>query len=407
MSSAGLKEASAQVADDVVAFGQRLVRAPSISGEEQEVAALIVAEMERLAYDEIFTDDMGNVVGIIKGSGQGENIMFNGHMDQVDPGPLEEWEYDPYAGVVAGGYLHGRGSCDMKGGVASHVYAGAVIKSLGLTHRGDIIVACVVQEEPAECVGTAHLCDVTLPQRGIEADFVVLGEPSGLKVVLGHRGRVELELMTLGRTSHSSAPWRGINAVYKMLPVISKVQALDATLPRHELLGKSAITLTIISCSPGRLSTIPHLCTVSLDRRLIPGETTEQAVTQVETVLKDMGQQDPSFQGSVRVREVEEVSYTGVKKTARKAMLPWLTPADHPKVIKARSALSEVGQEPEYGYSDFATDGSHTAGALGIPTIMYGPGEEGLAHTSQERIGLDCLVESVTGNAAIALAIAE
>jgi acetylornithine deacetylase/succinyl-diaminopimelate desuccinylase-like protein len=225
--------------------------------------------------------------------------------------------------------------------------------------------------------------------------------------MLGHRGRLELEVTTVGRISHSSAPWRGINAVYKMLPVISKVQILDTTLPSHEVLGKSSINLTVISCSPGRLSTIPHLCTVCLDRRLTPGESVEQAIAQIETILKDIEQGDPQFQGSVRVRELQEVSYTGMKTMGRKAMLPWLTPLDHPKLAQTRTALNELGQDPDCGYWDFATDGSHTAAVMGIPTIGYGPGEEALVHTSSEQINLDSLVQSVAGNAAIALAVAE
>ena len=92
MSTIALKEASARISGDLIAFLQKLVQTPSISGQEKEVASLIVKEMERLAYDEVFTDSMGNVVGIIKGGGHGENIMFNGHMDHVDPGRLEAWE---------------------------------------------------------------------------------------------------------------------------------------------------------------------------------------------------------------------------------------------------------------------------------------------------------------------------
>jgi len=407
MSIPALKEASIRVTDDVIAFAQKLVQTPSISGQEQEVAKLIASEMERLGYDEVLTDTMGNVVGMIKGSGQGENIMFNGHMDQVDPGRLEAWEYDPCAGIITGGYLYGRGTCDMKGAIASQVYAASLIKSLGLAHKGDILVTGVVQEEPAECLGMSHLCDVTLAQREIKVDTVILGEPTDLKLMLGHKGRVELEVTTIGRNSHGSAPWRGINAVYKMLPVLVKVQAIDTILPNHELLGKSTIALTIISCSPGQLSVIPDLCTVSLDRRLLPGETTDLALAQIETILKETSQEDADFQGFVRVREIKEVSYTGLKTLAGKLMLPWLIPAEHPKIITTLAILNEVGQQPQLGYWDFATDGSHTAAVLGIPTIGYGPGEESLAHTPQERISLDSLMQSVVGNAAIALAVAQ
>lgn len=407
MSVLTVKEVSARIGDDLIAFAQRLVQTPSISGHEGAVAELIVNEMKKLAYDEVFTDEMGNVVGIIKGSGQGENLMFNSHMDHVDPGRLEAWKYDPYGGVIDEGYLYGRGICDMKAALASQVYAGALIKDLGLDHKGDILVTAVVLEEPAECLGIAHLCDVTLAQRGIRVDFVVLGEPGDLKFVLGHRGHVELEVTTVGRMSHSSAPWCGINAVYKMLPVISRVQALDATLPTHDILGKAAINLINISCSPGRLSIIPDLCTVSLDLRLVPGQTVEQILAEIERIVNDIGQGDHEFKASVRVREVEEKSYTGIKTMGKKAKPPWLIPADHPKVIKAWNAMRKLGHEPEFGYSTYATDGSHTAGILGIPTISYGPGEEELAHTSQERVGVTSLIESAAGNVAIAMAITE
>jgi len=406
MSVQAIQEAIPQVTGDVTAFIRKLIRTPSISGQEQDVAALITREMEKLAYDDVFTDDMGNVVGIIKGSGQGDDIMFNGHMDHVDPGRLEAWEYEPYGGTIGEGYLYGRGTCDMKGAIASQVYAAALIKKLGLAHKGDIIVTCVVQEEPAEGLGTAYLCDVSFVKYGIKPDFVVIGEPSNLKLMLGHKGRVELEVTTIGRTSHGSAPWLGINAVYKMLPVLSGVQRLGDNLKQHELVGKASITLTIISCSPGRLSVTPDICTVSLDRRLIPGETSEQAIAEIEAILKEVGQGDSDFKGSVRLRELEEVSYTGMKTMIGKAMLPWTTPIDHPKVVKARAALNEVGQQPEIGYWNFATDGSHTSAVLSIPTIGYGPGEEELAHTPRERISLDSLLQSVAGNAAIALTVA-
>ncbi|MFC1937454.1 YgeY family selenium metabolism-linked hydrolase [Chloroflexota bacterium] len=405
MSTSSLNEESARIADDVIAFARKLIQTPSISCQEQDVARLILTEMNKLDYDEAFTDAMGNVVGIIKGSGRGEKVMFNSHMDHVDPGQPEAWQFDPYGGDIADGYLHGRGSCDMKGAVATQVYAAALIKNLGLPHSGDIIVTAVVQEEPSECLGTNYVCDVTLAQRGIKPDFVVLGEPSDLNFSLGHRGKIELEVKTHGRTSHSSAPWRGINAVYKMLPVIARIQTLDTTLPRHESLGKGSISLTIISCSPGRLSIVPDLCTVALDRRFTPGMITADCIAQIEAILKDVEQSEPDFEGSVRLKEIEETSYTGMKLMAKKEMLPWVISADHPKVVKALAAVREQGQQPGLGYWDFATDGSHTAGVLDIPTLGYGPGEEALVHTPQEQVAVDSLVKSVAGNAAIALAV--
>jgi len=405
MSIPEIREGIQQIAADVTAFTKKLVETPSPSGEEKEVADLIVSEMRKLAFDEIFIDAMGNVVGTIKGSGNGENIMFNGHMDHAGLGMLDAWENPPFSASIYDGYLYGRGACDMKGGIASQVYASALIKKLGLEHRGDIIVTCVVQEEPAECVGIAYLCDVTLFQKGIKPDFVVVGEPTDITLGLGHRGRVELELKTVGQTSHASVPYQGINAVYLMLNVVKKLQVLDAALPTDKVFGKSTISLTNIWCSPGQLSIIPDLCGVNLDRRLAPDETVEKAMEQVEDILAEIRHEDSHFEGSVQVREVDEVSYTGMKTSVHKYMPSWAIASDHSKVLTAREALEKAGQMVELSYTSFGTDGSHTAAVLGIPTILYGPGEEDVMHTPRERLGLESLVRSVAGNAAIALAI--
>lgn len=402
------RKAAEETRSDVIAFAQKLIQTPSTSGQEGDLAQLMIAEMKKLNYDEAFIDDMGNTVGVVRGTG-GEgavNIMFNCHMDHVDPGREDAWEYPPYGGVIDKGYIHGRGASDVEGAIASEIYAVGLIKKLGLKTKGDLIVTGVVQEEPAERFGMKHLMDVTFPTKGLKCDFVILGEATSLNVYLGHRGRAELEVQTFGRTSHGSAPWRGINAVYKMLPVIEGVKELDPRLPPHEFLGKSTIALTIISCSPGRLSIIPDICTVSLDRRFLPSETIDDAIRQIEDIFARIKETDPEFKATVKVREVEEVSYKGVSGMCRKVMEPWITPRDHPYVEKTFEALREIGANPQVGRWDFGTDGSYTAGVLGIPTIGYSPGEEHYAHTPYDRVNIDYIVESVAGTMAIAKKVA-
>ena len=137
------------------------------------------------------------------------------------------------------------------------------------------------------------------------------------------------------------------------------------------------------------------------------GSITRYGLNKLKIILKEAEKEDPQFHGSVRVREVDEVSYTGMKTRGRKLQLPWLIEPDHPKVARAYSALGEVGQKPKQAYWHFATDASHTAAVRGIPTIGYGPGEESLIHTPKERIRLDSLVQCVAGSAAIALAISQ
>lgn len=405
-----IKTATSGVAESVVAFAEELVRMPSLSGEEEMVAKLIFDEMTALGYDEVFIDGIGNVVGIIRGSQFNgpsvKNVLYNCHMDHVDPGRLDAWGCDPYGANVSDGYMYGRATSDIKGAIAAQVYGAAILKRAKLQPQGNVIVTAVVQEEPAEAFGTRYLCDVTLAGKGVPFHFVVLGEPTDLNIALGHRGRVELEVLTLGRTSHGSAPWRGINAVYKMVPVLAAVQQLEGGLPADQFLGRSTIAPTIIGCSPGRLSIIPDLCTLSLDRRFLPSESIDSILAEIRDIFSRLEATDPEFKGEVRVREVEEVSYTGLRQRVRKLLVPWVTADSDPNVTATVEALRNVGQNPNLERWDFGTDGSHTAGVLGIPTIGYGPGEEETIHTPFERIKVVNIIDAVAGNAAIALAVA-
>lgn len=392
--------------ENVIAFAQKLIQTPSLSGSEGDVAELCLNEMKKLGYDEVFIDDIGNVVGIIKGTGNGPNIMFNSHMDHVDPGDETNWEYPPYGGIIADGYIHGRAASDVKGGLAAQIYAGAVLKKLGIKLKGDFIFTGVVQEEPAEMFGMRYLCDKTFAQKGIKFDLMVSSEATSMDIYLGHRGRIELEIVTKGRTSHGSAPWRGINAITLMVPVITEIQKLAENLPKHEFLGQSTIAPTIISCSPGRLSIIPDRCTLCVDRRIVPGETKEEVLSQIQQILDMLKQSVPNFNAEVRIRKVVETSYKGYSEECEKYMMPWYVEPDHPFVIKAVEALKQVGQNPGFGKWDFGTDASYVTGVLGIPTIGYSCMEEKYAHTPYDRVKIDDLIKSVAGNAAIAYNIA-
>lgn len=392
---------SDQMEKDVIAFAQKLIQTPSISGSEKALADLCMDEMNRLGYDEVFRDGAGNIVGIIKGTGEGKNIMYNSHMDHVDPGDLKNWEYDPYGAAIDGGYIHGRAASDVKGGMAAQIYAGAVLKKLGKL-KGDFIYTGVVQEEPAEMFGMKYLCDVTMKEKNINFDLMVSSEATGMNLYIGHRGRVELEVQTFGRTSHGSAPWRGINAVYKMVPLIEGVQKIAEILPEHEFLGKATLAVTIISCSPGRLSIIPDVCTVSLDRRLVPGETVEDAMRPIKALIEEIKARDPEFKAEIKVRKVRETSYTGYSEEVEKNMDAWMVEKDHAYVKIALEALEGVGQKPGFGKWDFGTDASYVTGRMGIPTIGYSPMEEQYAHTPVDRVKVENIIKAVAGNAAVA-----
>ncbi len=411
---------------DMVEFARKLISTPSISRKEKAVADLYLNEMEKLGYDEVFRDDMGNVVGIVNGSEDGPSIMYNSHMDHVSAGNKENWEgYDPYGAKIdicevddqyktkkeKAECIHGRGASDVKGGAAVQVYAGGILAKLkkqGVKFKGKFIFTGVVQEEPASMIGTIHLLDKTFKQKGLKYDAMVTSEASSLKLYLGHRGRIEFLVTVHGRTSHGSAPWLGINAVYKAIPFINKIKdELDKSLPTDEDIGPSAITLTIIDCLPGELSIVPDTCRISLDRRLTPGETIEEATKQIQDIIDECHKEDPEFSADVEIKATKEVSYTGVEYYPEKTMAAWKIPKDHPVVLKASEALKEIGQDVSYGYWDFGTDASKTAGIDKIPTIGYSPMQEQYAHTPYDKVRTDFMYTALEGNIAIFLKLAD
>ena len=191
----------------MVGFCRQLIQTPSMSGQEGEAARLVRAEMTRLGYDQVWIDDVGNVIGLIRGSGGGPRLQFNTHLDHVDPGDLAAWPYPPYGGEVHNGAIWGRGACDIKGQTATQVHAMAALKAAGLPHRADIYVVAVVFEELGG-LGTRRLAE-TLP-----CDYAVIGEATGNRLMRGHRGRTEVVVRFRGRSVHASMPALGINPHY-------------------------------------------------------------------------------------------------------------------------------------------------------------------------------------------------
>ncbi|MDR3317838.1 MAG: M20/M25/M40 family metallo-hydrolase, partial [Clostridiales bacterium] len=390
-----IKKLSDKLYPDMIVFAQKLLRTPSISGNESGIADLGIAEMNKLGYDEVFRDRQGNIIGIVRGAEGGPVIMYNSHMDHVSPGDTANWEgYDPYGGLidvcsvdtadktqkVKAECMHGRAASDVKCGEAVQIYAGgvlALLKKAGIKFKGSFMFTGVVQEEPAEMVGMMHLVNVTLPEHKLTYDAMVSSEATSLKLYLGHRGRIEMLATVTGRTSHGSAPWLGINAVYNAIPLISKIKdELYPSLPKDCDLGQSSIALTIIDCSPGALSIVPDKCRLSLDRRIIPGETTERALAQIKTLIEEIKKTDPEFKAEVRIKGASEISYTGVSYDVEKVMTPWKISPEHAFVKAAASALEAIGQTVKYGYWDFGTDASKTCGIDRKPTIGYSPMQE-------------------------------
>jgi succinyl-diaminopimelate desuccinylase len=377
------------------AFAQRLVQTPSLSGQEEEVARLVYAEMRALGYDEVWVDSVGNVWGKIAG-GDGAPLLFNTHMDIVDSGDVACWSRPPFGGEIADGFLWGRGSCDAKGCLAAQVYALGLLRRAGLRPAGDVYLSAVVWEETGG-LGTAHLLQTFRPA------VAVIGEPSGNTLRRGHRGRTEFVLTFRGRSAHASAPERGINPHYSVARFLLALRQVPSR--PDPTFGSNSVAPTLIYAEPNSSNVIPERVTVHLDWRTIPGETRQDA----EAVLADLLRHtlEPGVQASVAVRRRDVRTYTGLERTMEYAMPGYCLAAADPLVLRARQLLEEaLGHTVEVGVWTFSTDGGQISTA-GAPCLGFGPGEEALAHVVDERLALAQLHEAVMGYMALAMGLGQ
>lgn len=421
-----LNELATQLKPQTVDFCQRLIRVPAISGDEKGVADLYLAEMEKLGYDEVFRDEWGNVVGMIKGSEPGPTIMYNSHLDHVDPGDYSEWEgYDPYGaaidivdvenqdrtGLEKAEVIHGRAAADVKGGGAAQIYAGyALIKlrEMGYKLKGNFMFTGVVLEEPAEQLGMIKLIDETLPQKGLDYDGVVSSEATSLKLYLGHRGRVEIKVTISGVTSHGSAPWLGVNAVNKATKFIDKVEeVVTKNAGIDPDLGRSSIALTIINCTPGALCIVPDRAYITYDRRFVPGESAESCIQEIQGIIDELSAEDPDFRATVEVAAVPRTSYTGKTATVPNIKQAWKIGKEHPFVKAAAEGIDGIGDPVKYGYWDFGTDLSVVCGRDKKPAVGYSPMQEIYCHRPIDKVRIDFMERSIAGNASIFLKLME
>ena len=368
--------------DAMIRFAQELIRIPSPSGEEAEAAARVVREMQSLGYDEAHTDDVGNVIGLIRGTGGGATVMLCSHLDVVDAGDPDAWEHPPYGGVVADGFLHGRGAMDIKGPLALQTHAAA--RLIDRRPRGDLLGVHTVYEERAGW-GISHFLETT----PIRPDVVVIGESTNGDLCVGHRGRAEIVIEILGLAGHASAPERARNALDPLPAVLTALRTFADTLGSDAALGRSTFVPTGVEVEPASPNVIPDRVRVIVDWRLLPGLDADAAVASVRDHLAAVELGD-GFSLDVRFSSVRQTTYTG-REMERQLFTPaYRLEPTHPVVSRARSAIAAAtGREPVVRPWTFATDGGHACGRHGIPTIGYAPGEERHAHTNTERLALD------------------
>lgn len=382
----------------MIDFTQRIVATPSLSGHEGDVAAIISRELHDLGYDEVYTDEVGNVIGKIKG-GDGPVVLLNGHMDHVDPGPMEGWPYPPFSAQIVEGELWGRASVDMKGPMACMIYATSLFKQLNLQPKGDIYMTVPVMEEVGG-LGTVHLA------QSLKAQAAICGEPSNNTLRRGHRGRVELWVTFNGKSAHASVPDLGINPHFAAAQFILALPGLD--LGYDPTLGLSSVVPTMLTTDQLSRNVIPGRIELTLDWRNIASESPADILAKTQALLtKTLNELADPVEATVEIPSQSWTTYTNFTQEMPMIFPSYLLAEDHPFVVASHRALVEaLGREVEIDVWRFATDGGNLVKA-GIPTIGFGPGNDRLAHTNQERISLAQMDEAVVAYLAMTMALAE
>jgi acetylornithine deacetylase len=348
---------------------------------EGAIAAAIAAHLQRLRIDVTLQEaapGRPNVIGVLEGRAPGPSLMLCGHIDTVGVDGMR----NPFEPHERDGRLFGRGSQDMKGGVAAMIDAARVVAGRGLP-RGRLIVAAVVDEEYASIGADALVTQWS-------ADMAVVTEPTDLQIAVGHKGFAWIDVVTHGRAAHGSRPREGRDAIVRMGRVLGRLEALDRELqarPPHPLMGTGSLHASLVS--GGReLSSYPDRCTLQYERRTIVGEDGPQAEQEIQDILRALRADDAEFEGDAKLTFLRP---------------PYELPQGHP--LPAALAASTPNGTPGVVGMSFWTDAA-VLGHAGIPTVLFGPGGAGL-HSTEEYVNVDDVVACRDALAGLTLRIGE
>ncbi len=418
-----IKAAAEGYKADMTRFLREMISHPSESCEEKEVVACIKAEMEKLGFDEVEVDGLGNVIGWM---GQGDKIIaIDSHIDTVGIGNIANWTADPYQGYETDEVIYGRGGSDQEGGMASATYGAKIMKDLGLIPAGyRIMVVGSVQEEDCDGMCWQYIVNKYFPAKGIrkeQVEFVISTEPTDGGIYRGHRGRMEIRVDVKGVSCHGSAPDRGDNAIYKMADILQDIRALNENdaeegteikglvkmldpkyNPDHyedaRFLGRGTCTTSqIFYTSPSRCA-VADSCSISVDRRMTAGETWDSCLQEIrdlpsvkkygDDVKVSMYMYDrPSWTGEVYETECYFPTWINKKESAHVKALE-----DAHKALFGDERISpndEIARSKRVGRPltdkwTFSTNGVAIQGRYGIPCVGFGPGAESQAHAPNE-----------------------
>ena len=329
---------------------------------EQTIAEFVVEYMRKASIDaelQQITPGRPNVIGVVSAGSQ-QTLMLEAHLDTV---LADSMLIDPFDPIVRDGRLYGRGACDTKGSVAAFLQAVVNLLRVAKNLRSNVLLLFVSDEE-YRFSGAQYAV-----RHGLKADFGIAGEPTQLRIVRAHKGVTRWKILTKGIAAHSAYPERGKNAIYVMAKVIDRLEEHAAALRTqyaHQLLGAPSLSVGIIEGGQA-VNVVPDHCWIEIDRRTLPGETAQSVLEPIYSLLNDL-----------KECEIQEphLSVAGMEVAEHAPIVDDLTRAVH-------SICGEAIVEAAH----YATDAG-IYNSVGVPTVVFGPGNIAQAHTESEYIEL-------------------
>ena len=379
--------------EELLKLTQDLIRIPShtvYENREKEVAAYIADILEREGIEYCFQSadgDRCNVLATIRGNGTGKSLMLNGHMDTVPVAGMD----DPFNPVIVDGNMYGRGSSDMKSGLAAMLYAVLTVHRMKVPLNGDLVLAGVIDEEAAKSTGSR-----VIAEKGPITDYAIIGEPSSLYPIIAHKGIDYFQIDFHGKAAHSSRPENGANAIYAAADFISAVKAV--LIPEfdnlsHPYLGKPTINVGLM-CGSAEINkpfllqqsetfagVVPDEASVFIDVRWIPGKSIPQIQSQLQALADSILPKNPGISA--------EVNYIPLPRPAME-----ISPEEAlPQAIL--ESISQVSPETaEFkGLSGFMDSGI-LYGVAGILSMVFGPGDLSVAHGINEKVEVEQIIKA-------------
>ncbi|MBZ0275674.1 MAG: YgeY family selenium metabolism-linked hydrolase [Anaerolineae bacterium] len=377
-----LKSRVAAQRDDIITFLRELCAIPSYDSKIRAVGERAEAEMKKLGFDEVWFDQMGNVVGKI---GNGPiKLLYDSHIDTVGIGDPDSWEWDPFQGKIEDGVFFARGACDEKGSTPGMIYGLALAKELGLLEG---ITGYYFGNMEEWCDGIAP--HALVEAEGLRPDFVVIGEPTKMQVYRGHKGRVEMQVVAKGKSAHAASNFLGDNAIYKLMPVIDAISKLEPELGDDPFLGHGRITVTDMHVKTPSINAVPDEALIYIDRRVTFGEEPQTELERIQRLIGNRKDMEAS------ILFYDDPSYTGFVFPVDKIFPAWALPEENTYVQAGVEAGKLLWGSPiPTGKWDFSTNGIYWMGKAGIPSIGFGPGDEIHAHTVIDQVSLDDVVRA-------------